>query len=179
MRSRNFARSRAGLPASLDIALCRAGFQASLDLVLRRAGFAASLALVLLIALSLLSALFLDASLGAFRSGRASLAEARAATIVETALSAAFAIRFDTAVLTRPAGATISQVATSGPDSVSTVVQMLAPGIARVVVSGVARSGRLRAIAGRLAYVRLAPDAAAPGELALVPLGPNWWAAFP
>ncbi len=149
------------------------------DAQLPRAGVAAPLSLAVLIAVALLAALFLEASLADQRAGRASLGAARAAAVAEEALERALASRMDTSAASRPVGAVLLENRTGGIDSVATIVRHIQPRFAEVRVSVRGRSGGFRVLVGRLAYASLRPDSLAPGDLVLRPLPGNWWVPFP
>lgn len=140
---------------------------------------AAPLALGVLIALALLAALFLEASLADLRAGRASLGSARAAATAEEALERALASRLDTAAASRPVGTLLLEYRTGGVDSVSTTIRRLQPGLAEVQVRVRVRSGGFRVVAGRQVYVRLRADSLSAGELVLRPIPGHWWVATP
>lgn len=144
-----------------------------------RGGFAVPLAVLIVIALAFLTALMLDAAVAEFRSGEAWLSESRAAAAAETASAEALATRLDSAVLLVSAGTVVLRRVQTGADSVSTILQVLGPGLARLTVFATNGAGRLRAIAGRQIFVRMAPSPDTPGEVELRPLMGPAWVAIP
>ncbi len=142
----------------------------------RRRGIAAVLALSVLVALTLASAMLVDGAIGDLRSGAAAMGEAAAVVAAESRLAATFGVRLDSAALSAPAG-TVAYRRTdvSTTDSVAATLQILGPGVARIVVTAWVRHAQVRAIAGRVAFVRLVVVDGAPGEVAPVPIGAMWW----
>lgn len=147
----------------------------------RRPGFAAALALLVLVALALLGALAVDAALGSLRTGTAALVEARARALAESGLARALVQRLDSTARRVPAGSMLMAFADSDDDgdSVTVRAQVVQPGVARILVTAIARRGRFRGIAGRYAFAAMAGDSVVPGEVTLSPLGALWWAAVP
>ncbi len=144
-----------------------------------RSGVAAPIALAVLIALALLSALFIEASLADRRAGRAALGAVRASAVAETALERGLAYRLDSAAASGPVGAVLLHAQIGGVDSVETTIRRLQPGLMEVRVRVSTRSGGFRVVVGRVAHVRLRPDSLAPYGLALQPLPGHWWVATP
>ena len=144
-----------------------------------RRGFALPLAVVILIALSLLAALGIDAAMGALRAGTAGMVEARANALAETGLTRALAQRLDTATLRLPAGATLFAGSDATADTVTAVAQVVEPRTVRVAVAAVVRRARFRGFAGRYAFAVIEPDSTVSGVAALRPLPSNWWVATP
>lgn len=144
-----------------------------------RGGFAMPLAILVILALALISALGVEAALGALRSDTAGVVEAQAAVRAETGLATALAHRVDSAALRGSAGTVLFTLVETLRDTVTVVAQVVEPGVARVVVTAIVRRAQFRGIAGRYAFTRLVVDSATPGRARLRPLPANWWAAMP
>lgn len=144
-----------------------------------RRGFALPLAVVILIALSLLAALGIDAALGALRGGTAGMVEARANALAETGLARALAQPVDTATLRLPAGATVFAWSDTSADTITAVAQVVEPRTVRVAVAAVVRRAEFRGFAGRYAFAVIELDSTVSAGAALRPLRSNWWVATP
>lgn len=144
-----------------------------------RAGFAMPLAILIMLALALISALGVEAALGALRADTAGVVEAHAAVRAETGLARALAHRVDSTALGDPPGTVLFTLAETLPDTVTVVAQVLERGVARVLVTAVVRRAQFRGIAGRYAFAVITADSTMPGRLRLRPLPSNWWVAVP
>lgn len=145
----------------------------------RRTGIAAPLALVVLVAMALLSTLFVDAALGELRAGSASLATARVGLTAEGALAEGLAVLLDSAVVARPPGALLFTQQAPGADSVVTTGRIIQSGVAEIRVTAISRRGGFRVLAGRVAFATIAPDSLHAGAFGLRPLPAQWWVATP
>lgn len=147
-----------------------------------RAGFAAPLAVAVLLAVSLLGLLAVDAVIGESRAARAAHLEARAGALAESALADALGARLDSAAGGAPAGTRLFSLAVpggAGEGRATATAIVLQPRLVMVTSRAEVRSGAIRAIAGRrcLALVRASVGGA--GEARLGVVVPNGWLAVP
>lgn len=145
----------------------------------RRGGFAVPLAVVLLIAVALMASLLLEAALSELRAGSAARAESRVVVAAESALAQGMAVRLDTAVLRLTAGARPLSQTRVEAESVRVELQVVQPGLARLLVSATSGATGIRVSVGRTALVSFRRDSLIPGEVVLSPIGPDWWIAVP
>ena len=144
-----------------------------------RSGFAVPLAVVLLIAIALMASLLLEAALGELRAGSAARAESRVVVAAESALARTIATRLDTAVLNLPAGALAVSETRVAAESVHVQVQVVQPGLARLMVMAAAGATGIRVFAGRTALVVFRRDSLVSADVMMLPIGPDWWTAIP
>lgn len=145
----------------------------------RRAGFAAALAVMVLLAVSLLSALAVDAVIGESRAARAASLEARAGALAESALAAALAIRLDSVAMTAPAGTRLFSLVGGGAGDTHVTGVVLQPGLALVTARAIVTARGVRSIAGRRFLAMIRPSGEGPGEARLDAVTPNGWLAVP
>ena len=144
-----------------------------------RGGFALPMAVVLLVTFSLAVALLIDGAVASFRSASADLELARVTTAAESALETGLAARLDTTAWYAAPGTILLGSLATRPDSVSTIVQMLAAPMVRIVSVVHSGSPKLRVSDGRLAYARLVRDSNAGIELRIIRSRPAWWVPIP
>ena len=141
----------------------------------RSRGFALPLALLALVVLALVVALLLDGALQELRASRGDLALARAQAAGESAFADLLASPVDSAVVELPRGAARESVAAGGADTVRVTVQALGGGLVRAVFAARSWSGGVRADAGTLAWLRVAPDTGPPPAALKYHRLPGWW----
>ncbi len=134
---------------------------------------------MVLLAVSLLSALAVEAVIGESRAALAATLEARAAAFAESAVAAALATRLDSVATRAPPGTRLMSLAAGAADDVRVTGVVLQPGLVLLMVRAVVAARGVRTIAGRrcLALIRPSPDRN--GEAQLELLTPNGWLAVP
>jgi hypothetical protein len=148
--------------------------------VTRRPGIALPLALLVLVVVMLFAALLLDGALQEVRMARGGVAASRAQAALESTLAATLATPVDSAGALMAAGRSRDSAWVTAGDTLAVHVQSLGGTLRRVVARATIGAGSARAVAGAVAYLRVATDSNGPGGgRRLRPVTGWWWAPIP